>query len=166
MKDMRTLNPSNYTNHLLCSKIKILLHQVDQIFERVPMGVIEFSSTFGPAVMITGHELSNDSNTPVVLVVDQGNHELTGFVYDQFHYPVDGANVVLSWINSQSGTRSVVDRRTTTSPSGRFSMQGIGSGEHELLITAGDGSSFHRTVDINYGSTGLTIFMQPTQLIF
>ena len=116
--------------------------------------------------MITGYELVDDSSTPPLLVVDQGSHELKGFVYDQFHYPVDGARVVLSWVNYEGGTRSIVDRRTTTNPSGEFSMKGIGNGEHDLVITAGDGSTYRRTVDIGSEGIGLTVILPETHPSF
>jgi len=136
------------------------------LVENVPVGALEFSSTFGPALMITGHELVNDSRTPLLLVVDQGNHELKGLVYDQFHYPVDGARVVLNWENNENGTRSIVDRRTTTGPSGAFSMKDIGSGEHDLVITASDGSTYRRAVDIGNDGIELTVILPKTDLSF
>ena len=46
--------------------------------ENVPIGPIEFTKTFGQALVITGHEFSGDSQTAIELVVDVGYNELRG----------------------------------------------------------------------------------------
>ena len=134
--------------------------------ENVPIGALEFSSTFGQALIITGHDFKGDLHMPLALVVDQGPNELRGLVYDQYSDLVGGANVILSWVNTEGGTRSAVNRRTTTNPSGQFSIKGIGSGVHDLVLTATAGSAYRQTIDIGNDSTDLTIILSHTPLSY
>ena len=103
--------------------------------ENVPIGPIEFSKTFGQALAITGHDFSGDSQTIIELVVDVGYNELRGVVYDEFYNVVPGATVILSWKHNYQGVVSIVNRRSTIRPTGEFLFQGLGKGEHELLVT-------------------------------
>lgn len=126
--------------------------------ENVPLGVLEFSSTFGHALRITGHEFVGDPKSPLILVVDQGSNALSGRVYDQLKNPVGGANVVLNWEYTDGETRSVLSRQETTNASGEFSMKGLGRGEHELTITIAS-SSHRQTVDVADYNTDLMIHL-------
>jgi hypothetical protein len=105
--------------------------------ENVPIGPIEFFKTFGQVLVISGHEFSGDSQTVIELVVDVGYNELGGVVYDEFYNAVPGATVVLNWKHNYQGVVSIVTRRSTTRPTGEFLFQGLGKGEHELLVTSG-----------------------------
>jgi hypothetical protein len=126
--------------------------------ENVPLGVLEFSSTFGHALRITGHKFVGDPKFPLILVVDQGTNAISGQVYDQFNNPVGGANVVLNWENTDGQVRSVVTRQKTTNTSGEFSMKGMGSGEHELTISIA-GSTHRQIIDISGYNTDLLIHL-------
>lgn len=131
--------------------------QVDQ----VPLGSLEFSSTYGPALRITGHEFNLDQQSSLTLIVDQGHYEVNAMVFDQFNNPVGGANVVLNWLSTAGGMRSVVTRQRITNATGQFSMKQVGSGEHDLVISATDGSTYRQTIDINSLSSALTVFLRP-----
>ena len=134
--------------------------------ENVPIGALEFSSTFGQALIITGHDFKGDLQSPLALVVDQGPNELRGLVYDQYNDLVGGANVILSWVNTEGGTRSAVNRRTTTNPSGQFSIKGIGSGVHDLVLSTTSGFAYRQTINIGNDSADLTITLSQTPLSY
>jgi hypothetical protein len=129
--------------------------------EQVPFGMLEFSSTYGPASRITGHEFYRDLQLPLALVVDQGPYAVNAMVLDEFNNPVARASVVLNWVSTAGEMRSVVTRQGITDALGRFSMNNIGSGEHDLTISATDGSVYHQAIDVNSLSSDLTVFLRP-----
>jgi hypothetical protein len=125
--------------------------------ENVPLGGLEFLSTFGPDVLINGHVFKGDSGAPIILLVDQGSHQLNGQVRKDFDMPLSGANVTLSWTHIADGKRSVVKRHARTDTSGDFSMQGLGSGEHELLLVTAAEAGYQQVVDVGYAAQHITI---------
>ena len=129
--------------------------------DEVPLGALEFSSTYGPALRITGYEFKGDQ-PPLNLVVDQGQYAINGLVVDQYNLPVGGASAVLNWENTTGGMRSVVNRHIITNPSGQFSIKDIGSGNHDLIITDTHDSINRQTIDIFSLSTDLTVVLSPT----
>jgi len=130
--------------------------------EQVPFGGLEFSSTFGAALRITGHAITGDLQSPLTLVVDQGAYEINGIVYDQLSNPLVGASVVLDWVSSDGTIRSVVSRQGVTDFSGKFSFGGLGSGEHDLTISIADGSTYRQVVDVGAYGIGLKISLKQT----
>lgn len=132
--------------------------------ENVPIGPIEFTKTFGQALVISGHQFSGDSQTAIELVVDVGYHELSGVVYDEFLHAVPGATVVLDWKHDHQGVVSIVTRRRTTRPTGEFLFQGLGKGEHELLVTSFDGLVGHQLVDIGNDNSERVVVVQRKRL--
>ena len=128
--------------------------------ENVPVGPIKFTKTFGQAMVITGHDFSGDSQTIIELVVDYGFDELRGVVYDEFYNTVPGATVILSWKLDYQGAVSIVNRRSTTRPTGEFLFQGLGKGEHELLVTFLGGLVGHQIVDIGYDNSERVVVLQ------
>jgi hypothetical protein len=129
------------------------------LVEDVPVGALEFTKTFGQALLITGYQFQGDGQPPIELVVDTGPYEVNGVVYDQFNDPVAGATVILSWENTSGTIRSVVNRRDATNPSGHFSIKGLGRGEHDLLITVMGGLMYQQEVNAGVDSTDLTIIL-------
>jgi hypothetical protein len=132
--------------------------------ENVPIGPVEFFKTFGLVLVITGHEFSGDSQTVVELVVDFGYNELRGVVYDEFSHAVPGATVLLNWKHNYQEVVSIVTRRNTTGPTGEFLFQGLGKGEHELLVTSVDGLVGHQIVDISNDNSERVVVLQRDRL--
>jgi hypothetical protein len=125
--------------------------------ENVPLGELEFLSTFGPDVLINGHVFKGDSGSPISLFVDQGSHQLNGQVRKDPDTPLAGANVTLSWTHTEDGKRSVVKRHVRTDTSGHFSMQGLGSGEHELLLVTAGEVGYQQVIDVGYAAQDIII---------
>ena len=128
--------------------------------ENVPIGPIAFTKTFGQALMITGHDFSGDSQTIIELVVDVGYNELRGVVYDEFYNALPGATVILSWNHNYQGVVSIINRRSTTRPTGEFLFRGLGRGEHELLVTFVGGLVGHQIVDIGHDNSERVVVLQ------
>ena len=114
--------------------------------------------------MITGHEFSGDSQTVIQLVVDVGYNELMGVVYDPFYNAVPGATVILDWKHSYQGVVSIVTRRRTTDPGGKFLFKGLGKGEHALLVTSFDGLVGHQNIDIGSDNSERVVVLQKKRL--
>jgi len=128
--------------------------------DNLPIGPIKFSKTIGLVLEITGHDFSGDSQTTIELVVDVGYNELRGVVYDEFYNTVPGATVILSWKHNYQGVVSIVNRRSTTRPTGEFFFQGLGKGEHELLVATVDGLVGHQVVDIGNANSERVVVVQ------
>lgn len=128
--------------------------------ENVPIGPIKFTKTFGQALIITGHEFSGDLQTTIELVVDVGYNELRGVVYDEFYNVVPGATVILSWKHNYQGVVSIVNRRSTARPTGEFLFQGLGKGEHELLVATADGLVSYQVIDIGNDNSERIVVVQ------
>ena len=112
------------------------------------------------ALAITGHEFSGDSQTAIELVVDVGYHELRGVVYDEFYNVVAGATVVLSWKHQYRGAVSIVNRRDTSGLSGEFLFQGLGKGEHELLVTFAGNLVGRQVIDVGHDNSERIVVIQ------
>ena len=125
--------------------------------DNVPLGVLEFSSTFGREMLIIEYLFEGDSGSLINLVVDQGNYQLNGLVQVDFEDPLVDASVTLSWTNSEDGMHSVVQRHTRTDVAGRFSIQGLGLGEYELLLVTRAGVSYKQVIEVDYAVQELTI---------
>jgi hypothetical protein len=125
--------------------------------ENVPLGRIEFLSTFGPDVLISGHVFKGDSGSPISLLVDQGHYQLNGHIREGIGKPFAGANVTLSWMHTVDGKRSVVKRHTRTDASGYFSITDIGPGQHELQLSTLNGVFFRQTVEVVHPELTITI---------
>jgi len=134
-----------------------------QLFD-VPTGGIIFSSKYGHELSITGYSHDVDQDNPVTLLVDSGNHEINGMVFDQYNEPVAGANVLLNWKKIEGEKRIVVSRRTITDPNGAFSIKGLGRGLHDLVFAESTGAAHRQTVDVGSENTDLTIVLQQNRL--
>jgi len=125
--------------------------------ENVPLGGLEFLSTFGSDVLINGHVFEGDSGSPISLLVDQGSHQLNGYIRETVDKPLAGANVTLSWSHGGEDRRSVVKHHTTTDASGYFSISNIGPGQHELQLSTANGVSLRQIVEVVYPVLTITI---------
>ena len=125
--------------------------------EDVPLGELEFLSTFGHHMRITGHVFEGDFGMPTNLVVDQGEYRLNGLVRDGVDAPLVNANLALSWTHSVDGKRSVIYRYTKTDLSGRFSFENIGRGEYELQFVMPAGDHYQQIINIEYPLEELVI---------
>ena len=123
----------------------------------VPLGELEFSSTFGREMLIIEYPFEGDSGSLINLVVDQGNHKLNGLVQVDLDDPLVNASVTLSWTYSEGSMHSVVKRHTRTDVAGRFSVHGLGSGEYELLLVTPAGISYRQVIEVDYTVQDITI---------
>ncbi len=116
--------------------------------DQVPQGVLEMSSMLTQLLKITGLRFPAGSSSLLNLVVDVGPHTITGRVYDELGEPMAGASVLLNWVHTLDGVRSVTNRRTMTDPGGKFAIDGLGEGPHDLIISLSDAGIYRRNIDV------------------
>jgi hypothetical protein len=102
----------------------------------VPAGSLTFDTRSSPRLVVNGVFLPADGDEDVTLVLDWGDHVMTGAVLDERGDPVGGAEVLLSWSDTHGETRSTSKRLTRTDPSGSFRISQLGPGEHVLELRA------------------------------
>jgi len=125
----------------------------------VPLGSLTFTSLLDRVMYVTGFRLTADQTEPLILTVDAGSRQLAGHVLNQYNEPVPGATVMLNWTRKSADTRSISYFRTYSGPDGRFALNGIGPGEHELIV-ASNSTAIRRWVDTTDSFTGLTIILE------
>lgn len=130
----------------------------------VPVGEIVISSLRNRVMLADGYQVTVGSVQPLKLVVDAGNQEVGGLVFDQYNEPIAGATIMLDWEAVTGGARSTGYHRTSSDPDGRFSLKNIGPGEHQLIVASSSGAASRQTVDIRDGYTDLTIVLEQVWL--
>jgi hypothetical protein len=104
--------------------------------EEAPAGPISFDTRASPRLQQSGIVLPAGGEREVVLVLDWGEHELTGEVIGEGGDPIAGAEVSLSWSHANGDVRSTSHRATRTDPSGTFRFSQLGPGRHRLDVHA------------------------------
>jgi hypothetical protein len=102
-----------------------------------PVGKVRFSTRGPEYYKITGLTLSESTYRTLMLVVDKGNHYLSGWVSDGSGVAVEKALVYLD-STIQNGTIKYSSYRPkSTDRAGRFYFDNVGSGEHKISVLAG-----------------------------
>jgi hypothetical protein len=115
-----------------------------------PVGEVSFSTRGPEYYKITGLTLSESTYHTLMLVVDKGNHYLSGWVSDGSGVAVEKASVYLD-STIQNGTIEYSSYRPkSTDQAGRFYFDNVGSGEHKILVLA---SGFDRQEIIHHFET-------------
>lgn len=113
---------------------------------------IYFTSGSEQLLRITGVDFVVGANAVLNIVVDSGPHAIRGRVQDEFGEPLAGVSVLLDWVHSEGLLRSVSARRTLTDFNGEFSIDGLGSGLHELVISSSGIGASRRSINVGYDS--------------
>lgn len=103
--------------------------------EDVPEGRLRLETRF-PLLYVQGLELAPGADESVLLVLDSGEHVLSGKVLDPLGNPVGGAQVHLGWYLRDGGVESSSSRKAVSDESGFFQFTQLGPGAHVLNVTA------------------------------
>ena len=107
------------------------------VIREAPAGESILASQAMPSFSVRGIEVRPGRESHVDLVVDWGNHELSGVVVDRNGQAVPASQVLLKWSHeTDKGIRSSVTRRTATDYQGRFRFDQLGPGPHSLVVDA------------------------------
>lgn len=113
---------------------------------------IYFTTGAEQLLKITGVDFKVGANAALNMVIDSGPHAITGRVQDEFGEPLAGANVLLDWVHREGLIRSVSARRTITDFNGEFTIHGLGSGVHDLIISSNGIGASRRSINVGYDS--------------
>lgn len=130
--------------------------------EGFPEGPIEVFSR-DVLLRIEGLRFGVDANEVLTLVVDHGRHQLSGRVYDRHGQPLVGAAVLLNWTHWQGEARSVVERRTITDSLGAFTMDDLGEGQHDLLLSLMNAPGLRRIVNIGVDPSEMALYLENVE---
>jgi hypothetical protein len=126
------------TNISTGTHVKKLVSDSSGFFSLInyPVGEVSFSTRGPEYFKITGLILTEGSYRTLMLVVDKGDHYLSGWVSDGGGVGVEKALVYLD-STMQNGTIKYSSYRPiSTDRAGRFYFDNIGSGEHKISIFA------------------------------
>ena len=101
-----------------------------------PMGLVSFTTESPEYFKVTGIDLSKSAYSNLVIPVDLGPHQLSGWVRNQHGLPLQGARAVLDAEFILNGVHSSSVRTSMTDETGYFEFTSLGPGEHYLTVYA------------------------------
>jgi protocatechuate 3,4-dioxygenase beta subunit len=108
----------------------------DFYVDDVPAGELMFESHAYPSLSVRGVRLRPDAEKDVVLVLDWGDHRLSGYVRDSGGEAVPAARVWVSLNQRSGGVQTRSTRVTTADANGYFAFTGLGPGTHQVRVDA------------------------------
>jgi hypothetical protein len=130
--------------------------------ENAPTGQLTFSTQTVPRIKVRGPLLAPASEADVLLVLDEGSHELGGQVVGDHGIPVAGAQLKLSWSYKQGGSVSSSARTGVTDPSGSFRFTDLGPGPHRLAVRADGYEDALETYGVFWNTGDVELRLRPT----
>lgn len=106
--------------------------------ENFPAGEIRFSSRAPEHFKITGLTLAENQYKHLMLIVDKGSYQITGWVSDKNGVAVDRAMVMLDAEVLSEGIRSESNRSTVTDTTGFFRFDQLADTPHQITVYARD----------------------------
>jgi hypothetical protein len=104
--------------------------------ENFPAGEMSFSSMPPEHFKITGLRLSENEYKNLILVVDKGLYQISGWVTDPNSVAVNRAMVMLDAEVLRDGIKSVSNRSTVTSATGYFYFDQLADTPHQITVYA------------------------------
>ena len=101
-----------------------------------PMGQLSFTTRSPKYFKVTGLDLSQLTYTNLVIPVDVGPHQISGWVRNQHGFPIKDARAVLDAEFKFGGLNSSSIRTYVTDNTGYFEFTDLGPGEHYLTVYA------------------------------
>jgi protocatechuate 3,4-dioxygenase beta subunit len=127
-----------------------------------PAGSLTFDTRASPRHIVRGVYLPADGEREVSLVLDWGALEMTGEVLDDRGDPVGGAEVKLSWSDTNGEIQSTSSRTTRTDPGGSFRFDQLGPGEHLLEVRAATFFTARERFDVERYGTEVEVRLEPS----
>jgi len=129
--------------------------------EGAPTGRLTFSTRTVPHLKVRGPLLTPASEADLLLVLDEGSHELGGQVVGDHGIPVAGAQLKLSWSYKQRGSVSSSARTAVTDPGGSFRFTDLGPGPHRLAVRADGYEDALETYGVFWNSGNVELRLSP-----
>jgi hypothetical protein len=128
------------------------------VVEEAPAGDLTLKA---PGLLIRGIHLPPGSEEEVLLVLDWGDHVLSGRVVDDRGGPVAGAQLDLSWLHTRAAVRSGSIRRTRTDERGSFAFSQLGPGPHVLEVSAPGYNSAEQSHQVGRHASEVEVRLEP-----
>jgi hypothetical protein len=118
-----------------------------------PIGSFKVTIKGQQTLRAAGLKFDPDTGVPIILTIDLGPYNLVGRIYDESGQTFEGADIFLNWALHEDGVRIRSTRKTSANASGEFRFTGLGSGNHQLVVTAWGSDTFQQTVrrSVNVG---------------
>lgn len=97
---------------------------------------MRFSSRAPETFKITGLTLAENEYRHLMLIVDKGTYQITGWISDQNGVAVKRAMVMLDAEILSEGIRSVSNRSTVTDSTGYFQFEQLADTSHQITVFA------------------------------
>ena len=104
--------------------------------KKFPAGEMQFTSKAPEYFTINGLTLLENDYKNLVIVIDRGNYQLSGWVSDQNGVAVERAMVALDAEIKRGGIQSISRRSSVTDGTGRFRFEGLSDVEHVISVYA------------------------------
>ena len=128
--------------------------------ENFPEGEVSFSIKSPAKIEISGINLSEMDSQTIILMVDIGNHFLSGLVSDSNGQTIENASATMQSTYSKNGVNSHSMRSVITDSKGAFAFESFGADEH-IIIIIGKGFNQHMIVYQPHSSdTNLNIILE------
>lgn len=125
--------------------------------EGIPAGDLLFDTRSPPWIRAQGVRMEDGAEEELSLVIDWGEHQLTGIVTDSQRQLLVGAQIELHWNHSEKGIRSSSMRKTLSDKDGHFRFTQLGPGPHRLSVTLPGFKSYQVNHDVGQNNEELTV---------
>lgn len=129
----------------------------------VPYGGLIFETHSFPYFRITNVQLVPDSDAPLPLVVDWGDHEIRGRVVDSSGAPLAVPNVYIGWSYEGRGIRSTAVRTGAADAEGEFRFANLGPGRHTISVSAPGFQSAQLEYDVGSAANRVTVQLEEAE---
>lgn len=129
--------------------------------EDAPTGRLTFTTRTVPHLKVRGPLLTPAAEQEVLLVLDEGSHQLGGRVVGDRDAPVRGAQLKLSWSHKQGGSISSSARTAVTDSDGGFRFTDLGPGPHRLAVRAEGYEEARETYGVFWNSRDVELRLRP-----
>ncbi len=129
----------------------------------IPEGKLVFDTRSSPLFSITGINQSAGEKKELKLVLDWGNHKVTGRIVDSHDEPIPASEPILTWFHRDGEIRSYSTRKAVTDKEGYFMFSKVAPGMHTLRINIPGYSYTQR--DYIVGSTATNIIIRLEKLL-
>ena len=114
-----------------------------------PAGDLKLSTSAPQYFKITDLVIGTDAYQSRTLVIDRGNHFLSGWISDNNGVPIEKARVTLSAKFPVNGYRSHSHRSAITDNSGRYQFSNLGAVDHQITVYASGYETHVETLDLS-----------------
>jgi hypothetical protein len=104
--------------------------------EEFPLGEVSLTTRGAEFFKISGLEVGESDYSGLVLIVDRGDHHLTGWISDEDGIAIEKAMVTLDATINEGAVEYYSYRSRSTDSTGKFSFDQLAGGDHRISVYA------------------------------